>query len=100
MKLSHLEDESRNYRSKNWQKNKYIRDDDDAEFTDDEPRSTDKRNLQRTPSASSQKTDDSADTPSSDINQGLLMCFYYYITVHYLFYLSLVMCYEFLAYVH
>jgi hypothetical protein len=65
MKLAHLEDESLNYRSKIWQKNKFISDHDDAEFTDDEHSNTDKRNLQRTPSASSQKTDDSADTPST-----------------------------------
>ena len=49
-----------------WPKNKYIRDDDDADCTDDERSSTGKRNLQRTPSASSQKTDDSAETPSTD----------------------------------
>jgi hypothetical protein len=80
MKRSHVQDESQNYRSKIWQKNMYLNDHDDDEFTDDELNSTDhhnKRILQKTPSASSQKTDDSADTPSSDksrlINVPLLL---------------------------
>ncbi len=77
MKRSHVEDESLNYRSKIWQKNRDLNDHDDDEFTDDELNSTNKRLLQRTPSASSQKTDDSADTPSSDksrlINLPLLL---------------------------